>query len=591
SPHWPTVFVAVAAVVYLAVAVGVELAMRPRWRGFPAIPCLLGMVSLIAVSAPDGPQWVAATTSISATILLLWIGLDDRIPSVRWTLPVVLATVLAAGLASVGVAWSARADPRQNESADTQLSLLDPLAGVAAQRQARPPRALFDVTSNALAQLTHWRTGVLDEYNGEAWTASGQLSPGGNRVATTNGLPEVSVRMTALTSESEMWALPGSVLQSSEPVETDAERRAVRIVGPRPADNTFVVEPIEPFDAAGRGTVATVSPSELETSFVSFARQRSGGGTLIQRVASLAGSMREDYRLDSESPGGVQLKSLDFFLKDARVGNREQFVAAFVVLARSLGIDARIATGYVLDPPDGNALVITTAEASAWPEVRVDDRWVTVDVVPPEDSTGQLASQGQVSSRTPQAVQPAAPVDVAPDPVSNPVDDSTTAVSTDRLAALRVWSARVGVFVGVAGFGLLVFALVVRTRKRLRRRGLRSSDAGRRIGTAWILATDALVDAGAALQPSQTNAELADVGAWLHSDIGPPFHELKRHADASTFTTLPVDHQRAFAAIEQLLQIESIIRHSSSVRWRCKWLLSTRSLRRRTQSPLRSSRI
>ncbi|MGB8859311.1 MAG: hypothetical protein WCC60_08645, partial [Ilumatobacteraceae bacterium] len=49
SPHWPTVFVALAAVVYLAVAAGVELAMRPRWRGFPAVPCLLGMVSLIAV--------------------------------------------------------------------------------------------------------------------------------------------------------------------------------------------------------------------------------------------------------------------------------------------------------------------------------------------------------------------------------------------------------------------------------------------------------------------------------------------------------------------------------------------------------------
>jgi hypothetical protein len=101
------------------------------------------------------------------------------------------------------------------------------------------------------------------------------------------------------------------------------------------------------------------------------------------------------------------------------------------------------------------------------------------------------------------------------------------------------------------------------------------------------LATDALIDAGATLQPSHTNAELVAVGAQMQPMAGPPLGRLQRHADAVTFTSTPCDADRAADAVEQLHVVETNIRNSSTRWWRWRWWLSTRSLRRRTQSPLR----
>ncbi|HEY0519355.1 MAG TPA: hypothetical protein VGC84_07660, partial [Ilumatobacteraceae bacterium] len=67
----------------------------------------------------------------------------------------------------------------------------------------------------------------------------------------------------------------------------------------------------------------------------------------------------------------------------------------------------------------------------------------------------------------------------------------------------------------------------------------------------------------------------------------PPLGRLQRHADAVTFATASCDPKRAQDAVDQLKLVEASIRNSSSRWWRWKWWLSTRSLRRRTQSPLR----
>jgi len=132
-----------------------------------------------------------------------------------------------------------------------------------------------------------------------------------------------------------------------------------------------------------------------------------------------------------------------------------------------------------------------------------------------------------------------------------------------------------------------VFALVVTWKKLRRRKGLKAPDPARRVSTAWTLATDALVDAGASLQTSHTNAELVEAGIKTQPSAGPPLGRLQRHADAVTFATAECDQKRAADAVDQLKLVESSIRNSSSRWWRWKWWLSTRSLRRRTQSPLR----
>lgn len=592
SPRWPTVLVALAAVIELSVAAGTELAVRPRWRALAGAPCSVGLVVLLAAGAPDGPHVAPALMGAAAMFVLLWIGLDDRVPSIRWATPIAVGAALVASLASVGIVWSQRADPRRPESATSQISLLDPLADVVAQRETEPARALFEVSGSSLSQLAHWRVAALDSYDGESWSVPGDVTPAGNQLSAGTGAPTTAVQITALTTETELWPVPGNALAVTAPVDTDATHRVIRIVGSRPAAETFTIEPMQPFDPASLGSVGRVSPTDLEASFAPFARARAGEGssTVVQQVAALATTMLTGYRFDATSPGGMQQKSLDYFLKDSRIGNREQFVAAFVLLARSLGIDARIATGYEL-APSGLTATITTADASSWAEVRVDGRWVVVEVVPPEQGGGETPAPGTVGTRTPPAVQPAQPTDVQPDPVSNPVDDAGAAGSTDRWAVITRWASRIGLGGGALVVVLLLFATFVRGRKALRRRGLRAADPVRRVTTAWTLATDALVDAGATLHASQTNAELVAAGAVARPAVEQPLDGLRRHADATSYTTLPVPVAHADDAVRLLTEIESGLTADASLRWRLRWRLSTRSLRKRTQSPLRSSRF
>ena len=589
SPRFSTIFVALAALIFVGTAAAIDLSMRVRWRALAIAPLVVALVAMIAVGAPDGPQWQPVACAATSAFVLLWIGLDDRVASVR-SGSLVAAFVAFAALAAtlgVGVAVADRANPRHGEPANSQLALLDPLADVVAQQKADPPNVLYEVKSPALAELHLWRTASLDVYNGESWSTSGRLTPVGNRLGQPTGAPQVTVTVTATRADTSLWVSPGRLLRSTSPVETDAERRVVSIIGTaRPATTVFTVEPVTTFDPGTTDTLATVQPTDIENAYASLAATMAPDGTIAEKVAALAANLHDNYQLNPKAPGGVQDHLIDTFLRTGKVGNLEQFVTGFVLLARSLGVDARIATGYSLDS-SGTSDTITTETADAWPEVRVGGQWVSVDLLPKE-SDQQLPGNQQVGEpETPQAAQPLEPPQVDQPNPNDPVEPPLPPAKASGWAAVRIWALRGGVFTGLLLWPVVVFAVIVTWKKLRRRRGLKAADPARRVSTAWTLATDALVDAGAELQTSHTNAELVEAGVRTQPAAGPPLGRLQRHADAVTFATATVEPERADDAVDQLHLVESSIRDSSSRWWWWKWWLSTRSLRRRTQSPLR----
>ena len=591
SPRFPTIFVALSAFIYLATAISIDLAMRVRWRALAIAPMLVGMVALVAVGAPDGPQWQALALGAVSSFVLLWIGLDDRVASVRSGLMVAVSAGLAALLVSlgVGVAVAERANPRSREPADSQLALLDPLADVTLQKNADPPLDLYDVESPSLPALHQWRLSALDVYNGESWSTSGRLLPVGNRLDDGTGPDQVDVKVTAIRQDTNLWVSPGRILRSTSPVEADGRRRVIRIIGDeRPISTVFTVEPLTEFDSANAGSMLAVPPTDIESSFKSLATTLGGGtGTIAQQVASLAAALHDgDYTLNPKTPGGVQQSLIDRFLRTTQVGNVEQFVTGFVLLARSLGVDARVATGYEITA--GSSIgTIKTSDASTWAEVRVADGWVTVDVVPDVEDATPPPEKPAGQPETPPAPQPDTPPQVDQADPNEPVDAPLPPAEASDWSGVRVWALRGGVFTGLLLWPVFLFALIVTWKKVRRRKGLKADDPARRVSTAWTLATDALVDAGATLQSSDTNAQLVEAGVKTQPAAGPPLGRLQRHADAVTFATASVDPKRAADAVDQLKLVESSIRNSSSRWWRWKWWLSTRSLRRRTQSPLR----
>ncbi|HEY0521622.1 MAG TPA: transglutaminaseTgpA domain-containing protein, partial [Ilumatobacteraceae bacterium] len=483
SPRFATIFVALAALIFVVSAIATDLAMRIRWRSFPVVPLIIGMVALIAVGAPDGPQWQAIACAAVAGFLLLWIGLDDRVASIRAGSVVAVSIGLAAFVTTVGVsvATADRANPRTGEPADRQLSLLDPLAEISAQSRTKPAVVLYTLDSPQLDVLHRWRTAALDVYNGESWSTSGKLTPIGNRVDAPTGATRITVKVTANRDDTVLWVSPGRLIRSTSPVESDPQRRVVRIIGAqRPASTVFTVEPLADFDPATTAQVARVQATDIESSYKPLATRMAGTGTVAAQVAHLATALKTTYKLNPDTPGGVQQNLVDRFLGTTKLGNAEQFVTSFVLLARSLGVDSRVATGYELDTPLDQT-TITTDDAIAWAEVRVGADWFAVDVLPPDSVSGTPKNTPVGRPETPPALQPQRPAQVDTADPNDPVDAPLTPASVGRWTTVEVWAVRSGVFAGLMLWPIVVFALIVTWKKLRRRRGLKADDPARRV--------------------------------------------------------------------------------------------------------------
>jgi transglutaminase-like putative cysteine protease len=97
-----------------------------------------------------------------------------------------------------------------------------------------------------------------------------------------------------------------------------------------------------------------------------------GAATTYDKVRAIEAWLARNtkYSLDAPlSPKGVDV--VDFFLFDSRLGWCEQVSSSLTVLARSVGIPARLATGFVPGEKDGlsGRFVVRERDAHAWTEI------------------------------------------------------------------------------------------------------------------------------------------------------------------------------------------------------------------------------
>lgn len=125
--------------------------------------------------------------------------------------------------------------------------------------------------------------------------------------------------------------------------------------------------------------VTTDRVRELATRIVEDARA-DGAYDRIRALEAWMGDNLE-YSIDAPpSPRGVD--AVDDFLFESRLGWCEQIASSLVVMARSLGIPARLATGFVASERDrmSGDLVVRGTDAHAWAEVWFPELgWVPFD--------------------------------------------------------------------------------------------------------------------------------------------------------------------------------------------------------------------
>jgi len=129
-------------------------------------------------------------------------------------------------------------------------------------------------------------------------------------------------------------------------------------------------------------------PAGLSAAARQLAREAVAGSgpTRYDQVMALTTYLQAHYQYSLQLghvPAGRD--PVDWFLFDARVGYCEQFATAETLMLRSLGIPARLATGYATGDYDPvlNQTVVRERDAHAWVEVYFPSRgWVPVDPSP-----------------------------------------------------------------------------------------------------------------------------------------------------------------------------------------------------------------
>ena len=212
-------------------------------------------------------------------------------------------------------------------------------------------------------------------------------------------------------------------------------------------------------------------------------------------VASSAGA--------SQRAGGTGFSDvLASILGPQRTATPEQYATLTALLARDLGVPARVVSGFRVAPAPGSTLlaagdhVVRTGQAWTWTEVAITGiGWVVLDSSP---TTFKTPAQDQTSGAAASSSPTPAPASNALITTGNGGNAVAHRSTVPHLAA-RHGAGVLVVVLSATGLAVLIALAVLLFRKRVRaRRRRRSGTPGDRVSGAWREAIDVLYEAGLA---------------------------------------------------------------------------------------------
>lgn len=298
----------------------------------------------------------------------------------------------------------------------------------------------------------------------------------------------------------------GTGLTSVGLQEGDRYRLGAR-VAPRPSEDEIERAEAGDYDLPAMNGL----PNQVLTKAHQWAdgASSSGAAALIIENELRQGYYSNGQDDESESlPGHTQSRLNDLLSADNMVGDEEQYAVIMALMAREMGIPARVIYGFEV----GQSPTVTGADVGAWPELYFQDLgWVVFDPTPPEDRI--LEEEATSVPPTPQRYienPPPPPLrpEVPPADEQLPVDPGEPPVEETEID----W-AQLGALFALTGIPLLTIvvpvALIIGL--KLRRRARRRNDPvmANRIAGAWAELVDKARDVGRSPSISATRSEQA----------------------------------------------------------------------------------
>ncbi|MBO0729976.1 MAG: transglutaminase domain-containing protein, partial [Acidimicrobiaceae bacterium] len=601
-----------AAIVGLAAALAALAASGARRNLLGLLPAALTLLGalLLGVDGPGSVVQVAAPPAAVAALYLLtvsrpsegaaWVP-PSRLAAATVTGAVVLVVMLAVGTNLPLATLRQPVNLRSSLSPPVDLGdTPNPLVLLPA-RQAAPTAVMFTakVDQAWIADPEPWRLASLDVYTGVGWSSDARAVRAGNVLDGTSGLDATALGPTwhqTITARalSGPWVpttgAPTGVTPSDLAFDPatwtliaapNVDGRSFGLSG-RPVVPTRALLDVAGVGPAARNPVLTALPSCLPASLRTMATHAVAGlvrpdqeAVAIERALASGGGF-------TNNPAGQPGSSCGRLAEFARSkqGTPEQFATAFALMARSVGLPARVVVGFQTGDIDAQSATVTVhgSDATVWPEVQFSGvGWVQFDPVPtaggasgasgPGPGPAQSVPRGQEAlNQVRQTVDNHAAQTVPKGPAE---PGTTTARPHPSGSGTWWWLALPGGIAALFG-GWVAARLVARRRRRTRRR--KAVGPIPQIMGAWAESLDALA-AHTVKTASLTPTESAALAAQLAPPAGNPARLVAERVDRAVYGGLAEDGDAriAWKASDEAVQA---LRKALSGRQRLVFLLT-----------------
>ena len=542
-------------------------------------------------------------------------GARLRSASMTWAAAgAAMAVLLAAALTlAVPGALSLAGKPKAVSRPTPVLSttVVDPVDSLASLRRydpSAPPKTFFTVEVEG-PWSGYLPVADLDEYDGDSWSFTATFRPTGGRVPSpADGADqpgdEVVQHYTLLRSFGLPFlpALDRPVQVNGLSVSADATTGMLAASPALPASYTVLsrvasgtlgqvnrTTPIAsgPLVPGGDSASYTDLPAGSDRDIaegVRFSANLTGtGGTpSLVFLQALAEQLRvherrvvppattKSHQVTSATLAGTSLAQVINAVTVDRAATPEQFATFYAVVARYLGVPARVVTGFRVPVPSHQTAVpagtytLTDRDTWTWVEIPLEGvGWVTVDPTPVTTTTAASPPPEQVraSPTTIPKQATALPGNSAAHAIAKPTNVPHNQPVHPNWPLLLGIGIPAAIIVGVLAGALLVPAI----RRRLRRVARHQpADPSLLAAGAWLELLDGLSRLGVEVSPSATSGEVADqVAERFGADFGPPARFVGDAADQALYSTVwPLEEARARTAWDSQRQLYKAMRHT-----------------------------
>lgn len=632
AAHDPGLVVLPVLLAWAAAFAGVQLALRRRSSGLPAVPALavFGLALAYAGKRHTGSLLVP----LLAGLLVLAIVLvranrpagEEAVIAIHgaghrravWSGVLGLGLPLAAAICLVSVAAAPalpltskddRVDLREKYAPPLNMNEdVSPLSRLPGELR-QGGRELFKVTFSDVPRdmtLDRVRLATLDSYDGTVWASTATFPRVGRELTAGPADP----RRTAVVRQSyvlEDWksaflpALdrPTRIVVPAGRMGADARSGMLVVEGQPRNGTTYDIESVVPVDprrfdrkAVMAGSHGEVAPLANPSAAVPWPSDLlNDADSLVPRSADRFGMLEglerrftdsKDFGFSVDAPAGHSMKAITSFLAppqdggSGRVGSPEQYAAAFAVLARIRQMPSRVVIGYKVDPiqaRSGKPVTVFAKDIWAWAEVHLNGiGWV------PFDPTTANQEKPVPPTESTQAQVPTSPATTVPPGTQTPTSDPPVSAPRPQAhqAERSLWP------LAAVGALLLGVPASIVLAKRLRRRRRRRGTPAEQVVGAWLEARDRLLLHGVPVRSSWTVAEQArrSTGA---GGAGPAAQvwAFERLVDVALYAPEPPEQSVADAAWGAEADLRAALRAGAGVVPRLWAVLSPRPLLRR----------